>query len=94
MNKNLKTIPNFKNIKDEADFWDSHDIGDFMGDFKIVNGSYEPSGETKTTMTIRLDDGLKKRVEEIAKGYDISTSSLVRMWMVDRLRGFTSQNHL
>ncbi len=84
--KNNKKIPTFKNIKEEAEFWDKNDVGNFMDELKIVEGVYSPSGEVKTTMTIRLDAGLKQKIDQIAKTYDISASSLVRMWMVDRLR--------
>ena len=59
-----------------------------MDELKVVEGVYKPSGKTKTTMTIRLDSGLKKEIEKVARTYDISSSSLVRMWTVDRLRTF------
>lgn len=84
--KNNRKIPTFKSIREEAEFWDNNDAGDFMDELKIVDGVYSPSGEVKTTMTIRLDIGLKEKIDQIAKAYDISASSLVRMWMVDRLR--------
>lgn len=87
--KNInKKIPTFKNLKDEAKFWDSHDVGDLMDGLKVAKGVYKPSGKTKTTMTIRLDPGLKREIDKVAKNYDISSSSLVRMWMVERLRTF------
>ncbi|MBU0974725.1 BrnA antitoxin family protein [Patescibacteria group bacterium] len=85
---NNKIPKNFKSLKDEAEFWDRHDIGDFMGELKVVEGNYQPVDENKTTMTIRLTPSLKTKINKIASGYDISTSSLVRMWMVDRLRTF------
>ncbi|PIR58708.1 MAG: hypothetical protein COU69_04060 [Candidatus Pacebacteria bacterium CG10_big_fil_rev_8_21_14_0_10_56_10] len=85
-----KTIPTFKNLKEEAVFWDTHDIGDFMGELNIVEGSYKSTDEKKTTMTIRLTPSLKRKLDKISKGYDISTSSLVRMWVVDKVRKFAS----
>lgn len=89
MPKTISKIPKFKNLNEEAKFWDNHDIGDFMDELKIVKSVYHPTEENKTTMTIRLAPGLKKQVDKIAQSYDISTSSLIRMWMVDRLRSFT-----
>ncbi|NCO12309.1 MAG: hypothetical protein COZ34_05200 [Candidatus Pacebacteria bacterium CG_4_10_14_3_um_filter_34_15] len=86
---NSKIPKNFNSKKDEAKFWDSHDIGNFIGELKVVEGSYLPIDENKTTMTIRLTPSLKTKVKKIASGYDISTSSLVRMWMIDRLKTFT-----
>jgi hypothetical protein len=85
-----KIPKNFKSIKDEAKFWDSHDIGDLMGELKVITGNYQPTDEKKTTLTIRVSPSLKSQVETLAKNYDISTSSLIRMWMVDRIRTFAN----
>jgi hypothetical protein len=85
-----KKIPTFKSLKEEATFWDANDIGGFMGELKIVEGAYKPTDEKKTTMTIRLSPSLKRKLDQISKGYDISTSSLVRMWVVDKVRKFAS----
>ncbi len=85
-----KTIPAFKNLKEEALFWDANDIGNFMGELEVVSGSYQPTNEKKTTMTIRLTPSLKRKLDKISQGYDISTSSLVRMWVVDKVRRFAA----
>lgn len=81
-----KKIPAFKDLRSEAKFWDNHDAGEYLGEFTVSKGVYKSSGKTKTTMTIRLDPGLKRQIEKVADNYDISSSSLVRMWAVDRLR--------
>ena len=82
-----RTIPTFTSVKEEAEFWDTHDITEFLGELEIVSGVYEPvEGEKKTVMTIRIAPSLKEEVEKVAQSYDISTSSLVRMWIVDKLR--------
>ena len=80
-------IPEFKTIKEEAAFWDTHDVTDYIEEMDLVTGAYLPqAGERKTVMTIRIAPSLKERVEQVARSYDISTSSLVRMWIVDELR--------
>ena len=80
-------IPEFKTIKEEAAFWDTHDVTDYIEEMEVVSGAYLPqAGERKTVMTIRIAPSLKERVEQVARSYDISTSSLVRMWIVDELR--------
>lgn len=86
MKKTKKIIPTFETLHDEAKFWDTHDVTDYMGELKVAEGVYAPVDETKTTMTIRLAPNLKEKIEKLAKSYDISTSSLIRMWVVDRLR--------
>lgn len=86
MKKTKKTVPVFETLRDEARFWDTHDVTDYLGEFKIVEGVYATPDETKTTMTIRLAPSLKEKIEKLAKSYDISASSLIRMWVVDKLR--------
>ena len=82
-----KTIPTFNSIAEEAAFWDTHDITDYLGEMKVVSGAYRPKeNETKTVMAIRVAPSLKERIEQVAAEYDISTSSLVRMWIVDKLK--------
>ena len=85
-------IPEFKSIKEEAAFWDTHDITDYLDELEIVEGVYQPrEGETKTVMTVRIAPSLKEEVEKVARSYDISTSSLVRMWIVDKLRSLQQE---
>lgn len=84
---NKKEIPTFSSIKEEAEFWDTADITDYLGELTLADAVYTPKeGETKTVMTIRIAPSLKERIEEIATSYDIPTSSLIRMWIVDRIR--------
>lgn len=81
------TIPIFTSIKEEAEFWDTHDITDYLDEMEIVSGGYQPvSGEVKTVMTIRVAPSLKEQIEAIARSYDIPASSLVRMWIVEKIR--------
>ena len=82
-----KQIPTFKTIQEEAAFWDTHDITDYLDELEVVSGGYQPpAGETKTVMTIRVAPSLKEQIEAIARSYDIPASSLVRMWIVEKIR--------
>jgi len=82
-----KSIPAFKTIQEEAAFWDTHDLTDYLDEMEIVSGGYQPRpGETKTVMTIRVAPSLKEQIEAIARSYDIPASSLVRMWIVEKIR--------
>lgn len=79
-------IPTLKTREEVAEFWDTHDIGDFMDELEIVKGVYnpEPSGEEET-LSLRVPVSLKKRVKRIAKSYHISMSALLRIWMMEKL---------
>lgn len=81
------TMPTFNSVREEAAFWDTHDITDYLDELEISRGGYRPSpGEAKTVMTIRVAPSLKQQIEAIARSYDISASSLVRMWIVEKIR--------
>lgn len=80
-------IPTFSSVQEEAEFWDTHDLTDYLDELEIVNGGYQPTpGEVKTVMTIRVAPSLKEQIETIARSYDIPASSLVRMWIVEKIR--------
>ena len=84
---NKSKVPEFTSVKEEAEFWDSQDITDYLGELAIVKGVYQPrEGKPKRIMTVRIAPSLKEQLEKVAQSYDISTSSLVRMWIVDKLR--------
>lgn len=87
MKKKLKTVPNFKSIKEEANFWDTHSTGDFP-DY------WQPAPEVKFSknlksiyqkvVPIRLDEQTKKAIEKVAKQKGIGISTTVRMLIRER----------
>ncbi len=87
-----RRIPAFKTIQAEAAFWDTHDVTDYLDELEVVTGRYQPRpGETKTVMTIGVAPSLKEQIEAIARSYDIPVSSLVRMWIVEKVQSFAEE---
>lgn len=84
--KKIIKMPKFNNIKEEAAFWDTHSIADYWGNMEAIQVSYELLVEKKDLMTLRVAPSLKKKVESIAKEYDLTPSSLIRAWIVDKVR--------
>ena len=81
-----RKISKFKTIKEEAAFWDTQDVTDYLEEMDLASGANLPQAdERRTVMTIRIAPSLRERLEQVARSYDISTSSLVRMWIVDKL---------
>lgn len=90
MMKKIKTkIPEFKSVREEALFWDSHSIADFMDETRKVEVTYAPKKEAKKSITIRMAPSVKREVEKRADHYDISPSTLIRMWVVESLKKVT-----
>ncbi|HLB51350.1 hypothetical protein A3F07_04430 [candidate division WWE3 bacterium RIFCSPHIGHO2_12_FULL_38_15] len=84
-------IPDFSSFQEEADFWDTHSIAGYINEFEEVKLVYEPETEKKETMTIRVTPSLKKLLNNMAKKYNVNPSTLVRMWVIDRVREETAE---
>jgi len=79
-------IPVFKNYQDEAKFWDTHNITDFLDELKPVKVVFKLKSPKEDSVVIRLQKPLKRRLEEVAANQGLSMSTMIRMWMIDRLR--------
>lgn len=83
---NVKKIPQFKSIQEEALFWDTHDITDYWGDMEEVVIEFIPQRKKEESVTIRVEPELKKRLELVARKNRVSLSTITRLWLIDRLR--------
>jgi len=84
--KNKKVIPKFKNIKEEADFWDKNDITDFLSEMKKVKVEYNPKILKEENIVIRVQPKMKKRLEILAENNGLTLSTMLRTWFMERLR--------
>ncbi|MBU1088803.1 BrnA antitoxin family protein [Patescibacteria group bacterium] len=90
MTKNkTKTIPNFKNRQQEAKFWDTHDFTDFLDQTKKVNLKVNLKAPKDGVLTIRLQPQLKKHMSQLATEMGTQTSTLARMWLIEKLKTLT-----
>ena len=81
-----KKIPKFKSIKEEAKFWDSHDVTDYLSLLKPVSLKVKLEDKKDQILTIRVQPTLKNRMEKIANNYGINLSTLARIWLIDKLK--------
>lgn len=79
-------IPNFKTYEEETHFWDTHDVTDFEDETRDVEIIFDLKKPKEETLILRLQKELKKKLERIAKSKGLSTSSLARMWLIERLQ--------
>lgn len=82
----VKKIPKFKTIVEEARFWDTHDVTDYLTEMKEIKVSFDLLAPKEETLTIRVQSALKKRLEKIAKSYGINLSTLLRIWFIDKAK--------
>ncbi len=78
-------IPAFQNIEEEAAYWDTHDVTEFVGrEMRPVEVTI--GGELADRLTLRLDPADRRELAQRAKEKGIGPSTLVRMWLKERLR--------
>jgi hypothetical protein len=65
-------IPSFKNIEEEAEWWDTHDADGYPVEFDDV-------------LTVRLDESEQADLVKFAHRKGIGPSTLARMWIKEHL---------
>jgi hypothetical protein len=77
-------IPSFSSVEEEAAFWDTHDITDFLEESAPVEITVGP--ELASRLTVRFDRADWQQLTEHARELGIGPSTLVRIWIKERLR--------
>ncbi len=86
MTKKTTRIPVFQTIKEEAEFWDTHDFTDFLDELTPVTAKVTLSQPKEETITLRIQATLKKQLASIAAEMGVNTSTLARMWIIEKIR--------
>jgi CopG antitoxin of type II toxin-antitoxin system len=73
----------FSSLEEAAEFWDTHDSGDYEEYFKDVDCKFNI--KTRTHL-ISMDSALYDEVRAIAKKKRIPTEKLVTRWIKEKLR--------
>lgn len=80
-----KKIPNFKNIEEERIFWDTTDTTELIESGELVPAKDVEFIRPLRTITIRLPEDSLKTLKLVAKKKGIGYSTLIRMWIKERL---------
>ena len=78
-------IPDFRSREEEAAFWDTHDFTEFLDETRPVK--LRVGKQLSEGLTVRLDRRDRDELERRASEQGIGPSTLVRMWIKERLRG-------
>ena len=81
-------IPEFSSRVEEAEFWDTHDVTDYLDELRPVRVRAAPN--LSRGMTVRLDARDRETLGRIAADMGVGPSTLVRMWIKERLRDHAS----
>lgn len=86
MKQNKLTIPKFASVQEEARFWDTHNATDYFDQMEDVKVKFALKSSKAESVTIRLQPEIKRRLVKTAKKWGVSSSTLLRMWTVEKLR--------
>lgn len=77
-------VPAFNSIEEEAEFWDTHDLTEFIKEdgeeIEVVLGP-----ELRRPVTVRFDAEDREALDRRAEELGVEPAELVRMWVAERL---------
>lgn len=77
-------IPAFQDVEEEAEFWDTHDVTEFSEEFTPATARVNRN--LSDPLTVRLDPDDRVELNRRAKDIGVGPSTLVRMWVRERLK--------
>jgi hypothetical protein len=78
-------IPAFNSIEEEAEFWDTHDVTEFVG-VELHPVEVEIGPDLIERMTVSLDRRDREELIKQARAKGVGPATLARMWLEERLR--------
>ncbi|HUD07206.1 MAG TPA: BrnA antitoxin family protein [Candidatus Saccharimonadales bacterium] len=82
---NLKVIPKFKNLEEEAEFWESHDSTEYV-DWSKAKKTVFPNLKTSTeSISLRLPSPLLARIKGLANEKDVPYQSLMKVFLSEKV---------
>jgi len=78
-------VPEFKSLKEERDFWDSHDSVDYHDDFEVAKDVVFVRPK-KEVISLRLEPKLIRRLKEVADKEGLPPTTYARMLIVKGLQ--------
>lgn len=79
-------IPEFKNIGEEAEFWDTHNFVDFEDELEDADIVFELKKPRNQTLVLRVQKDIKEKLEKFARRKGLNLSTLARMWLMEKLQ--------
>lgn len=77
-------MPAFNSIEEEAGFWDTHDVTDYLDDMEPIQ--IEVTGGLAERLTVRIDEDDRTHLVRLARKKGLGPSTLARMWLKERLQ--------
>lgn len=86
----IDQIPEFKNLEEEAAFWDTHDVADLLEKGERVQVRFAPK---QRSVSVRFDDAAVAQLRVQANKRGLKPTTLIRMWVMERLNQVPPQQN-
>lgn len=88
MKKKKSRLPDFNKMtyEEEANWWDTHDLGDYWDELEDVDIVFELHKPKDETIIVRLQKKFKDKLAKVAKAQGLNMSALARMWLMEKLQ--------
>lgn len=88
MKKKKSRLPDFNKMtyEEEANWWDTHDLGDYWNELEDVNIVMELEKPRDETLVVRVQRNVKNKLSQIARRKGLNVSTLARMWLMEKLQ--------
>ena len=77
-------IPDFASRDEEAAWWDSHSIVDYLDELEPVRLKF--AKQLSSPIAVRLNTNDRAQLTKLANDQGVGTSTLIRMWVKERLK--------
>jgi hypothetical protein len=84
----VSSISQASTLEVMADFWDTHSLADFDDQTHEVEMTFDPSARRSV---VGIETELMAEIRRIAKERQVSTQTLVNVWLRQRVDQMTSQ---
>ncbi|MFB6215225.1 MAG: CopG family antitoxin [Candidatus Bipolaricaulia bacterium] len=82
MKKNGEKLPEFESVDEEVEFWENHDVTDFLDELEDLDDVEYKQGKDRV-VSVRLPQGLVYKLKAYAKSQEVPYTTLIRRWIVD-----------
>ena len=78
-------VPKFKDLKEEREFWDTHDSTDYLDDFEVAKNVVFVRPK-KQAISLRLDPNILNKLRELADEEGLPPTTYARMLIIKGIR--------
>ena len=89
MKKPNKSIPKFKNEKEERAFWEKNDASDYFDLSKAKRVTMPNLKPSTASISLRLSQSFLENIKLQANKLDVPYQSLMKIWLAEKLEEAT-----